>query len=265
MDAENTYKVLLLAGGGMPDDLKAASGATKCCLIKLGGKTLLERMLDTLNTAMDSPRIAVNLGANAEGAELLPAYGERVSSYLCEGGLLDAIVDGLQLLSADSDGDFQEESVLMVNVDVPLISAPQLTDLVNEAGALGADGVWPVVEKSIILKSFPDTKRTYIPTKQGTFTGGNIFLAKPRLIWENKALLEKAYQNRKSPMGLASIFGLSLVLRFIAGTISIPDLESNFSLRFNAKLRMLPFKHPEVAIDLDKLSDYEMMKNLYGN
>lgn len=262
MGSENSCFVLLLAGGGMPGDLKAASGASKRCLITLGGKTLLERMLTALNEALDSPRIAVNLGYDEQGADLLLAYGESVSYYTCEGGLLDAIIRGLELLQAEAGRDISGEDVLLVNVDLPLVTAGHVDTLVSEARALEADGVWPVVEKSIVLTAFPGTKRTWVKTKQGTFTGGNIFLAKPRLIWDNRALLEKAYQNRKNPMAIASLFSPSLIMRLMAGTISIPELEDSFSKRFNAKLRLLVFRHPEVAVDLDKLDDYTLMQSL---
>lgn len=262
MGSENSCFVLLLAGGGMPDDLKAASGASKRCLINLGGKTLLERMLIALNDALDSPRIAVNLGYDEQGADLLLPYGESVSYYTCEGGLLDAIIKGLELLQAEAGRDISGENVLLVNVDLPLVTTEHVIALMSEATALEADGVWPVVEKSVVLKSFPDTKRTWVKTKQGTFTGGNIFLVKPRLIWDNRALLEKAYQNRKNPMAIASLFSPSLIMRLMAGSISIPDLELSFSQRFKAKLKLLLFSYPEVAVDLDKLDDYTLMKRL---
>jgi molybdopterin-guanine dinucleotide biosynthesis protein A len=262
MGSDNSCLVLLLAGGGMPDDLKAASGASKRCLITLDGKTLLERMLDALNVALDSPRIAVNLGANEQGAELLLAFGDGVSYYTCDGGLLDAIIKGLDLLQAEAGRDIGVENVLLVNVDLPLVNATHVKDLVGDAQGLGADAVWPIVEKGIVMKAFPDTKRTWVKTKQGTFTGGNIFLVKPRLIWDNRALLEKAYQNRKNPMAIASLFSPSLIMRLMSGTISVPDLEESFSKKFNAKLRLLIFRHPEVAVDLDKLDDYTLMKGL---
>jgi molybdopterin-guanine dinucleotide biosynthesis protein A len=264
LNTDSITNVLLLAGGSVSPELAAASGAKKRCLITLGGKTLLERMLESIQPTISSPRVVVNLGADDTGKEFLSPLGDKYSYYCSGGNLLEAMNEGIGIFKAEQgDGAF-EEQLLLVNVDVPLISASQLGDLIDDALALGADAVWPIVEKGIVQSQFPDTKRTYIRTKQGTFTGGNIFMLRPRIIRDNQAMIDKAYQARKNPLALASLFSTSVLMRVLSGTISIPDLEVEFSQRFKANLRLLPFRHPAVAVDLDKLSDYEMMKRILG-
>jgi hypothetical protein len=264
LSTEEIRNILILAGGGVPPDLAAAAGTQKRCLISLGGKTLLERMLDVVDAALGQPRAVVNLGVDDLGKDLLESRGGRYTHYCCGGSLLDAMNEGVAALRAEQGDSAYDGLMLMLNVDLPLMDAGQLRALVDESLALEADGVWPVVEKKIVQAQFPDTKRTYVRTRQGTFTGGNVFLLRPRLIRDNQALLEKTYQARKNPMALASLFSKSILMRVLSGTVSIPDLEGEFSQRFNTRLRMLPFKYPGVAVDLDKLADYEMMKRILG-
>ncbi len=254
--------VLLLAGGGVPPDLAAAAGTHKRCLIEFNGRPLLERVLSAVFGAFVDARTVVNLGREESGAEIVSRYAPKASHYLCAGGLLDAIVDGLEVFAGELGEEFFDERMLLLNVDVPLVTAQHLADMVARARELGADGYWPIVEKDIVQRRFPATKRTYVRTKQGTFTGGNAFLLKPRLLRDNRKLLEKVYRSRKNPLALASLFSSGTIMRVLTGTVSVPDIERDFSQRFNAHLRIVPFPHPEIAVDLDKLSDYELIKSL---
>jgi len=257
--------VLLLAGGGVPPDLAAESGVNKRCLIVLGGKTVLGRMLEALLAALPQARMVVNLGPDERGVELLASCGPLVSHYCCRGGLLEAISEGMaQFVSEQGDG-FHDENLLLANVDLPLVRHEHIGEFLRQCAELGADGVWPVVERTAVQAQFPGSKRTYIRTRQGTFTGGNIFLIKPRLLRDHRQLLEKLYQSRKKPLALASAFSSRIVMRVLAGTVSLPEIEQEFSQRFNARLRFLPFAHPEVAVDLDKLSDYRLLRAVLGS
>ncbi len=257
--------ILLLAGGGMPPDLAAAAGTHKRCLIELQGRTLLERVLSVVFEGFTDSRVVVNLGSDQNGADLVSRYEPNATHYCCTGGLLDAIMDGLDVFAREAGDEFFDEGMLLLNVDLPLITAQHLLDVVALARELEADGYWPVVERQVVEQRFPTTKRTYVRTRQGTFTGGNVFLLKPRLLRDNRKLLEKVYRSRKNPLALASVFSSRTLMRVLAGTVSLPDLEREFSQRFDAHLRIAPFPHPEVAMDLDKLSDYELFNSLLAD
>ncbi|OGK08034.1 MAG: hypothetical protein A2Y63_06830 [Candidatus Riflebacteria bacterium RBG_13_59_9] len=248
----------------MPPDLAAATGVSKRCLISLGGRTLLERMLALLRETFTDPRIITNLGGDEEGLEFVALHGANVTHYCCGGGLLEAVIAGIDEFVKEQGAGFCNENLLLVNVDVPLVTAAHLAELLSKMEELQADGVWPIVERKIVQERFPTTKRTYIRTRQGTYTGGNIFVVKPRLIRDNHALLGKALRSRKNPLALASVFSPRILLGVLAGTVSLSELEEEFSQRFNARLRCLPFPHPEVSVDLDKLSDYILIKSLLG-
>jgi GTP:adenosylcobinamide-phosphate guanylyltransferase len=249
----------------VPPDLAAAAGTHKRCLIELGGAVLLDHVLSAVFGAFAEARVVVNLGKDEGGADVVSRYAPRATHYLCTGGLLDAIMDGLELFANELGAGFYDQGMLLLNVDVPLITAQHIADIVAQARELAADGYWPIVQKEVVQQRFPDTKRTYVRTKQGTFTGGNAFLLKPRLLRDNRELLEKIYRSRKNPLALASLFSSRTIMRVLTGTVSVPDIERDFSQRFNARLRIVPFPHPEVAVDLDKLGDYELIKSLLAD
>jgi len=263
--SSESINILLTAGGGMPPDLAAVVGTHKRCLIELKGETLLERILSVIFKAFTSARVVVNLGSDDEGADIVSRYEPNATHYVCGGGLLDAIMDGLDVFAGERGDGFYGEEMLLLNVDLPLITAQHLLDVVAQAREFRADGYWPIVERKAIEQRFPTAKRTYVRTRQGTFTGGNAFLLKPKLLRDNRELLEKVYRSRKNPLALASVFSSKTLMRVLSGTVSLPDLEREFSKRFNADLCIAPFPHPEVAMDLDKLSDFELYKSLIAD
>jgi len=255
---------LLLAGGEAPKEIQADDGSRKLCLAKLGGMTLLERAVRTIKGAFPDARVLVNLGRDDEGLSLIadPAFG----SVICYSGasdVLGALEQGLDLLEADGAEAF-DANLLLLTVDIPLLTEEQLAEFVNLAQASEADGVWPIVERASVVARFPGSQRTYVRTQQGTFTGGNGFLVRPWLLRDNAELLRKVYSNRKNPMALAGIFGMGLVMKLMSGRISLSELEVWFSKRFNARLKLLQFPHPEIAVDIDKYSDFLLAREILG-
>lgn len=256
---------LLLAGGEAPREIQAAAGARKLCLSELGGMTLLERALHTICGALPNSRVLVNLGLDDEGVSLVsdPPFG-NVTCFSGAPDVLSAMEQALNLLEADGGEEALSANLLLMTVDIPLFTAQQLGEFISLAQASGADGVWPIVERARVEERFAGSQRTYVRTRQGTFTGGNAFLVRPRLLRENSELLRKVYSSRKNPMALAGLFGLGLVMKLMSGRISIPELEDWFSQRFGAHLELMVFDHPEIAIDIDKYSDYLLAREILG-
>lgn len=256
---------LLLAGGEAPKEIQAAAGVRKLCLAELGGVTLLERALQTICGALPDLRVLVNLGTENEGESLVAdlPFG-NVTCFSGAPDVLSAMEQGLDLLEAGGGEEVLTSNLLLMTVDIPLLTAQQLGEFISLAQALEADGVWPIVERARVEERFPGSQRTYVRTQQGTFTGGNAFMVRPHLLRENSELLRRAYSSRKNPMALAGLFGMGLVMKLMSGRISLPELEEWFSRRFNARLKLMLFDYPEIAVDIDKYSDYLLAREMLG-
>jgi len=256
--AEEELYVLLTAGGGVPRNIQLQTGASRKALIPLKGRPLFTYVLDAVLGLPGDKRVLVSCGESREGFPPLTAESVRYFDGVHD--IVETIARAGDILSGQAGDAFLDGKLLIAAIDVPLMTSQQFEEMIAQARELNADVVWPLVEKSIVEGKFPGSKRTYVRTRQGTFTGGNVFLVKPRPVLARLAILRRVFKHRKNPLALASIFGIGLIVKLLSGRISIPAMENEFSARLGVNLRALPFAHPEIAVDLDKLSDLGQME-----
>jgi len=250
--------VLLTAGGDAPAEIRHRTGALRKALIPLKGRLLFTYVLDAVLALPESKRVLVSCGESSEGFPLPPAPCVRYFDGAHD--IVEAIERAADILRAEIGDACLDGELMIAAIDVPLVTSEQLRQLIERARELHADVVWPLVEREVVEAEFPGSRRTYVKTRQGTFTGGNVFLVKPRPLLTQMRLLRRIFKHRKNPLALASIFGLGLIVKLLSGGISVPAMEEGLSARLGVKLRALLFEHPEIAVDLDKLVDLEQME-----
>jgi molybdopterin-guanine dinucleotide biosynthesis protein A len=242
--------VLILAGGKTKDALFQATNVGCKAFIKIKDKTMLEWVVDAFKDTGFVERMIV-LGDPDElkklkmDAEILPE-GES---------LMDNVERGLKAMDSS-------KQVVISTCDVPLVTAPMLKALLAEFSASGADVVYPIVPKEQCVKKYPTVKRTYAKMREGTFTGGNVFYCKQKVLKDNFDLLRKLVQNRKNPVALGQVLGMDVLWKFLTGKASLDFLTARVSSVVNANVRPLVCKDPEIGFDVDKPSDLVIVKKV---
>ena len=79
---------------------------------------------------------------------------------------------------------------------------------------MDAEIYYPIVDVKFFDAKFPGGKRTTQQLKEGTFTGGNVFIVCPDSVLKNKPRIEAVIRDRKSPAKLVMLFGLPFIIRF---------------------------------------------------
>jgi len=97
--------------------------------------------------------------------------------------------------------------------------------------------------------------------KEGLVTGGNIALLNPEWFLANRSRLEMFISYRKKPLKLLRIFPPLFILKYLFKTLSVTDLELFLSGLLNFKARAVFSQSVEIGIDVDKLSDLELVRN----
>lgn len=242
--------VLILAGGKTKDALFQATNVGCKAFIKIKDKTMLEWVADAFRDTGDVKRFVV-LGDAGElkklklDAEVIPE-GET---------LMENVERGLKALDSASQ-------VVISTCDVPLVTAAMLKDLLAEFDKSGADVVYPVVPKEACVKKYPTVKRTYAKMKEGTFTGGNVFYCKPKVLRDNMELLTKLVHNRKNPIALGQVLGMDVLWKFLTGKASLDFLTDRVSTIVGARVKPLICKNPEIGFDVDKPSDLAIVRKI---
>jgi len=257
---EGEVDIILLAGGKCPKEVAERVGVGAKAMIPLGGKLLYRYALEAVLEMPIEKRVIVYSGGEEAISKDAGSTGVRVLDE--PRTMIDALATAGRIFAEEYEEISCERDLLIVSCDIPFATSSILMDILAGARALGADAVWPITEKSFVEAKFPGSKRTYVKTMQGTFTGGNVFLLKRWVLFEKLKLIERLFEARKNPVRMAGIMGLGVVAQVITGRISIPKMESLVSRRLGVTIKALLTPHAEVAVDLDKLSDLIAMEKL---
>lgn len=248
------FDAIILAGGENSKELDRCSPHSYEALIEIGGRPMVTFVAQALAACGQVDRIFV-LGP----AEELARCEFPANTHILAGGptIIETIRLGMRALG-------HSRKVLVATADIPLLTAEAVNDFLAQAAKVEADLYYPIVPKEVNERHFPGNKRTYARLKEGTFTGGNLFLVNPGIVEQCAQVAEKFIAERKNPLVLCSMLGWSFVLRFVFGILCLKDVEKRVSELLGVRGAVVQSPFPELGIDVDKPSDLELVRATFS-
>lgn len=247
------YDAIVLAGGENAR-LRGYGTTAYEALIEINGQPMV---LFVVQALADSPRVDRIFVVGP--AEALGRYRFPGRTRVVPGGstIIDTIQRGMQALE-------HQRKVLVVTADIPMLTPAAIDDFIRRCQEKEADLYYPIVRRDINERLYPGTKRTYVKFREGTFTGGNIFLVNPAIVPRCLRQAERLIAYRKKPFQLARILGWGFVCRFLLGCLDLQSVEKRVEELLGIQGAVIQSPYPEVGIDVDKPSDLEMVRSLFG-
>lgn len=246
---------VVLAGGLNQEHLQQCSNVTLEALIPIGDRIMVDYVIGALKASQVVNKIAVV----GPVEELQKIYQEK-DLILCPPGktVINSVLQGLDALQP-------EGRVLVCTGDIPLINREVVDDFIGKCDREDIDLYYPVVPKEANDAKYPGVQRTYITLREGTFTGGNMFLVNPQIIAACAQKGEQLVRLRKSPLALSRQIGLLFILKFLLKVLSLQETEQRFSQLLGIKGKAVICHYPEVGIDVDKPSDLELVRKVLAS
>lgn len=245
----------LILGGGTLKGLEEATLSK--ALIEIDKKPMIEYVVDALKESPSIDRIVALVPADARSE----SWVSKVDDVLLAGDFIGNICLGLDNLRSKNESSSR---VFLTSCDIPLLSPEAIEDFISRCRRAEAEIYYAIISKDVIMARYPETKRTYVTLREGTFTGGNVSLVSPKAIKKNFGLLEKAYNLRKSPFKLARTLGFNFIIRFVFRSLSLADVENRVTDLLNARGKAIVTPYPEIGIDVDKQADLELVQKIIG-
>ena len=246
------FDAVVLAGGGV-EPLTVQEKVANKAFIDLNGRPLLAYILESLEQAPSIRRVFV-VGPFDE-LLALQREGHLFTALPEEGGMLDNAATALSKVRQDG-------LCLLVTGDIPLLSAGIVEQFLALCAPFEADFFYPVISRESCERRFPETRRTYVRLKEGLFTGGNLVLISPSWFARHRSRLENFIKNRKKPLKLLRTLPFIFILKFVFRKLTLADLERCLSKMMHLSARAVPCDLVEIGIDIDKISDLEMVRKL---
>lgn len=243
---------VLLAGSPNDGPLREVSAVPYEALIPVGGRPMFKVVLEALLGSAGVGRVVV-VGPPALGPYLDDARARLVPMRHC---LMDNVAEGFRALG------MPDAPVLVATSDIPLLTTEALDDFLGRCGAMEKDVYYPVVTEPVVNAFHAGIKRTYVPLKDGRFTGGNIALFRPAVWARCRAKGEEFTRFRKKPLKLARVVGIGVLIRFLLGMVSLAEAEKKVTGLLGITGRAVVTPYPVIAVDVDKPSDYELVKEI---
>jgi GTP:adenosylcobinamide-phosphate guanylyltransferase len=241
--------------GGIPDPedpLYAATRGQPKALLDMAGKPMIQWVLDALSAAARIERVVVvGLGPEA-GAKC----GKPTTYIPNQVGLLDNIQAGVnEILRVNP----QAGRVMAVSSDIPAVTPAIVDWAADVAGQTEHDICYFVVERSVMEGRFPSSRRSYVRLKDAEVCGGDMSVMRAGLV-SDRRLWERIVASRKNALRQASLLGWDVLALVLLHRLSIARAEQMVSRRLGLKGRVIPCLYPEVAMDVDKPHQLEILR-----
>lgn len=248
------FDAIVLAGDSNKPFWKDSSQMIPEALIDINGKPMIAFILESLQQSEYIGRVVV------VGSKDLLQKGLEPFKYTCEiveqrDSVFGNLRLGIDVLNTNG-------KVLIVTCDIPLLTITAVNDFIDRCEAEEADVYYPIVSKQVNEASYPGVRRTYVKLKEGIFTGGNLFLVNPAILSSCVDFVQKAIALRKNPFKMSRILGFGIVIRYLSGNLTIAALERRVYGLLRIKGKGIISSYPELGIDVDKLSDLELVRRV---
>ncbi|HHN72927.1 MAG TPA: hypothetical protein ENK13_02445 [Thermopetrobacter sp.] len=260
---DRRWTALVLAAGRGPDDPMArAFGVRHKCLLEVGGRPMLTRVVEAL---LASPRIAgiavVIDDADAAGralADLPPAALRRVR-------ILPAADSAAASVLAAVERHGLALPLLVTTADHALLDAAMLEHFLATASRSPADLVLALARRETVEAAFPHMRRTWMPLGGEAVTSCNLFaLLRPPAL-RAVAFWRSAEKDRKRPWRIALRFGLSALLRMLLSRRGTRHVVAMAGRRLGLRADVVFMPMATAALDVDRPQDLELARDILAS
>jgi GTP:adenosylcobinamide-phosphate guanylyltransferase len=252
---------IVLAGRRSSDDpLAAAAGAPHRALLDIEGEPMLLRVVQRLVARSTIERILINIDEPAllgdvPGLKTLHASG-AVEYMTSTSSPSESVLESLEW------ADLEAGPVLVTTADHALLDDAMLDAFFEGSEDAEADLTLALVPRTTIEAHFPETRRTYLHFSDESYSGANLFLFRTPKAKRAAAFWRGVESQRKQPWRIVRAFGLLNLALFLARCLSLERAFVRASHVIGAELRAIPLGIAEAAIDVDKIEDLELVRQI---
>ena len=243
------FSALVLAGSrGGVDPVAAYGEANHKALIRLGGETLLARVVGALRAA-GATRIAVISSHPEVRAEIARLGAEALDEAAGPS------------LSVKAGAEALGTPLVVTTADHALLQPEWVTRFLADTPA-DADVTVLVAARPTVEAAAPGTKRTWLKLADGDWSGCNLFyLANDRALGVIQ-LWRRVEAERKRPWKMAQILGPRMLLRYVFRRLSLRDAAVRLGKLADVRAAIVETPYGLASVDVDKPADLDLVRQI---
>ena len=258
MNSPTGLTALVLAGSRGPGDpMASALGVEHKAFISVAGTPMLLRVVAALAEVPAVARIVICI----ETPGLLDALPGLTAA--CKGKPLETLAAAASPSRSVSAALLAVGTPLLVTTaDHALLQAEWVEYFLQHQPA-GVDATAALAPAAVVTAAAPHTQRTFLRFADGHYSGCNLFYFATARSAELARLWVQVEALRKQPVKMLRLLGLSYALRYQLGWLKRSSALARLGvLAQGAKVAAVELPFGRAAIDVDKMSDFELVERL---
>lgn len=245
------FHALVLAGSrGGADPVAAYAGAPHKALIRLGGETLLARVVAALRSAGAGRLLVVSSHPDV-----------RLECARLGVDVLDEAAG--PSLSARAGAEALGAPLLVTTADHALLEPEWVRRFIADTPA-DADVAVLVAARPTVEAAAPGTRRTWLKLADGDWSGCNLFwLANARAL-QVIDLWRRVEAERKRPWRMAQMLGVGMLVRYALGRLSLGEGARRLGELAGVRAAVVESPYGLASVDVDKPADLDLVRRIAG-
>ncbi len=156
----------------------------------------------------------------------------------------------------------KETPILLTTADHALLTSEIVDFFCERAMESDADVVIALAYCDEVSAAYPEVKRTALKFRDAAYCGCNLFAFQSPGARRAIEFWQQVETQRKKPWRIISALGWTSVLAYVMGWLTLDQALVRLSRRLNLRIDTVIMPFPEAAIDVDKVSDWELVQRL---
>jgi GTP:adenosylcobinamide-phosphate guanylyltransferase len=246
----------IVTAGGIPQPgeplYEYSRGGCKA-LLDVAGKPMAQWVLDALSASNEVDDIVL-IG-------LEPDSGVTCTKKLYflpnQGSMIENLLAGIrEALAHNPDASH----VLAVSSDIPAVKGTMVDWVIQTAMETQHDFYYNVVTRQVMEKRFPNSNRSYTRLKDAELCGGDMNVVRTITSDSHQDLWNKIVDSRKNVFKQAALIGYDTLFLLLLRAITVEQAAARVSKRLNIRGRAVICPYAEVAMDVDKPHQLEILR-----
>jgi CTP:molybdopterin cytidylyltransferase MocA len=245
---------IVVAGGtpGPDDPLYPLTQGRPKALLELEGHPMVQWVLDALEGA-DRVEHVILIGPGPEDGLHLGAASTFIPD---QGAMIANVRAGLQAVRRINPA---ATHILLASGDIPSITPEMVDWRVQTVEASDADIDYAVVDRRVMDRVFPGSRRSFTRLKDAEVCGGDLNGVRVT-VSSDDGLWDALYAARKNALKQAALVGFDVLFLAALRQLSLEAAAVRVGrhLRLKAHITLCPYA--EIGMDVDKPHQYEMVR-----
>lgn len=255
------FTAIILAGDrNHGDPVAGLAGVSGKSIVPVAGTPMIIRVIEAIEKSPMAGNIHI-CGPSESVIDDCPPLREMIKlkrvAWLPPGGS--------PCISAANCVDRIDETspIFLTTADHALLTAEMIGYFLSESAGKNADATVGLVNYEEIIKKYPDSKRTRLRFRNGSYCGCNLFTLCNSRGRSLISLWKQVEQIRKHPLKILNrLLGTANSIYYMLGKLTLNDTLQSLSEKYSVNANAVILPYPAAGVDVDTIADLHLVESI---